>query len=84
MKNKWRMTANPDSCRTCNMCQLVCSLKQDSTFNPSKAFIKISNVIKSSGKLDVAIAFTDECDSCGLCAQYCAYSALAREKLEAI
>ena len=80
-KSKWQMIANPVECRVCYMCQLVCSLKQDKTFNPSKAYIKISSVIKPGGELDVGISFTDKCDSCGLCVKYCVYGALSREKL---
>ncbi len=81
MKNKWQMIAKPAECRVCYMCQLVCSLKQDRTFNPSKAYIEISSATKPSGELDVGISFTDECDNCGLCAKYCVYDALSREKL---
>ena len=80
-KSKWQMTANPAECRLCFTCQLVCSLKQDSTFNPSKAYIIISKFVRPNGKLDVEIFFTEECDNCGLCAKYCNYGALSREKL---
>ena len=78
---KWQMKANPSECRICNICQMVCSLKQDKTFNPNKSYIGISSNIKPSGELDVGIYFSDECDSCGLCAKYCVYGALSREKL---
>ena len=82
MKNKWQMRAKPDECRVCLMCQLVCSLKQKGIFNPSDAYIKISNVVKPDGGLDVGISFTDECDHCGLCARYCVYGALSRVKVK--
>ena len=81
-KNKWQMRAKPEECRVCLMCQLVCSLKQKGIFNPSDAYIKISNVVKSDGGLDVGISFTDECDYCGLCARYCVYGALSRVKVK--
>ena len=80
-QTKWQMTAEPAECRVCYMCQLVCSLKQDSTFNPSKAYVDISKVVEPSGALDIGISFTDKCDSCGLCAKYCVYGALSRGKL---
>ncbi len=81
MKNKWKMAANPAECRLCYTCQMVCSLKQDKTFNPSKAYIEISSVVKPSGELDIGVSFTDKCDNCGLCAKYCGYGALSREKV---
>ena len=80
MQNKWRMVAEQEKCQVCYMCQLVCSLKQDKTFNPSKAYIEISSTVKPSGELDVGVSFTDKCDSCGLCAKYCVYGAVSREK----
>ncbi len=83
MKMKWQMKANPMACRVCSICQMVCSVKQDQMINPAKAYIKISSIIKTSGELDVGISFTDQCDSCGLCANYCVYGALSREKLPA-
>ena len=81
---KWQMKADPSECRICYICQMVCSLKQDKTFNPARSFIDISSSIKPSGELDVAISFSEECDSCGLCAKYCVYGALSREKLSAV
>lgn len=81
MINKWQIMTNPSECRVCYICQLVCSLKQDGSFNPSKAHIEISGIVKPSGQLDVGISFTDQCDNCGLCAKYCAYGALSRGKL---
>ncbi len=71
------MIANPVEYRVCYICQLVCSLKQDRTFNPSKAHIEITSVVKPSVKLDVGIVFIDKCDSCGLFAKYCVYGALS-------
>ena len=83
MKKRWQMVADPKRCTLCYMCQLVCSLKQDKIFNPSQASIKISRVVKPSGELDVGVSFNDNCDSCGLCAKYCLYDALARKRLPA-
>ena len=74
------MVAAQSECQLCSMCQLICTLKHEKAFNPSKAFIKLSKVIKPSGELDVAISFTEECDNCGLCARYCFYGALSRVK----
>ena len=82
IKNKWQMRAKPEECRVCLMCQLVCSLKQKRIFNPSDAYIKISNVVRPDGGLDVGISFNEDCDHCGLCARYCVYGALSREKVK--
>ncbi len=72
------MVADQSECQLCSMCQLICTLKHEKAFNPSKAFIKLSKVIKPGGELDVGISFTEECDNCGLCAKYCFYGALSR------
>lgn len=84
MKNaRWRMNANPGECRVCYMCQLICSLKQEKVFNPERACIDVSSSLLPDGSRDITIAFGEKCDSCGLCAKYCTYGALQREKLEA-
>ena len=81
MQNKWQMRANPAECRLCYMCQLVCSLQKNNTFNPSKAYVKLSSVIRPGGELDIDVSFTDQCDNCGLCVKYCLSGALSRQKL---
>ena len=80
MKSKWRMTANPEDCQLCSMCQLICSLKHEKAFNPAKARVKVIQNIKPGGALDIAVSFTEDCDNCGLCARYCVYGALSRKK----
>jgi len=75
------MVAHPEECQLCSMCQLVCTLKLEKAFNPAKARIKVTPIIRPSGELDVSISFNDDCDSCGICAKYCFYGALTRQKL---
>jgi formate dehydrogenase beta subunit len=65
-------------CRSCYVCQLVCSLRLEGAFNTSKAFISILPVMKSDGDVDIRISFDDKCDSCGLCVRYCPFGALTR------
>ncbi|MEW6334531.1 MAG: FAD-dependent oxidoreductase [Thermodesulfobacteriota bacterium] len=65
-------------CRSCFVCQLVCSLKFEGAFNPSKAAITILPVMQGSGSAHVGISFEDKCDGCGLCVRYCPFGALMR------
>lgn len=65
-------------CRSCFVCQLVCSLKFEGVFNPSCAAITILPVMQSGGDADVRISFEDKCDGCGLCVRYCPFGALTR------
>ena len=59
----------PELCKGCLACQLGCSIFKEGQFNPSKARIRISLEPK-------AIEFTDDCDGCLLCVQYCVFGAL--------
>lgn len=68
-------------CRSCFICQLVCSLRFEGAFNPSKAAIGILPVMKSDGDVDIRISFDDTCDGCGLCVRYCPFGALTRGAL---
>jgi formate dehydrogenase beta subunit len=65
-------------CRSCYVCQLVCSLRFEGAFNTSKAAISILPVMKSDGDVEIRISFEDKCDSCGLCVRYCPFDALTR------
>jgi formate dehydrogenase beta subunit len=68
-------------CRSCFICQLVCSLRFEGAFNTSKAAISILPVMKSDGDVEIRISFEDKCDSCGLCVRYCPFGALTRGAL---
>lgn len=68
-------------CRSCFVCQLVCSLRFEGAFNTSKAAIKLLPVMKSEGNVDIRISFDDKCDGCGLCIRYCPFGALTRGTL---
>jgi len=65
-------------CRSCFVCQLVCSLRFEGAFNPSKAFISILPMMKSDGDVEIGISFDEQCDSCGLCVRYCPFGALTK------
>jgi ferredoxin len=68
-------------CRSCFICQLVCSLRFEGAFNPSKAAIGILPMMKPDGDIDIRISFDDKCDGCGLCVRYCPFGALTRGAL---
>ena len=70
--------ADTDICCGCITCQLICSFKANS-FNPLHAAIKIE---KFRGGAEYGIAFTSECDGCGLCVRYCPRETLTRGRKE--
>ena len=66
---KTNIRVNPQECKECLVCQLICSLTYTGAFNPEKARIKIEPLKE--------ISFTDDCvKGCILCARYCAFGAL--------
>ena len=70
--------ADTDICCGCITCELICSFKENS-FNPLMAAIKIDKI---RGGVEYEIAFTSECDSCGLCVRYCPRETLTRGRKE--
>lgn len=63
----------PEKCVVCLICQLRCSLRLTNSFNPARAAILINGATSGLG---AGITFTQECDSCGICARHCPYGAL--------
>jgi len=62
-----------DLCTGCGLCQLSCTHIKKRVFSFEGAFIEIPRV----GKLEsFAPQFTDDCDSCGFCLNYCGYEAI--------
>ncbi|MBA4423130.1 MAG: 4Fe-4S ferredoxin [Syntrophus sp. (in: bacteria)] len=72
------IVAEATKCRSCFVCQLVCSLRFEGAFNTSKAAINLLPVIKTDGEVEIRISFEDKCDGCGLCVRYCPFGALTR------
>ncbi len=72
------IVAEAAKCRSCYVCQLVCSLRLEGAFETSKAAIAIQPVMKPDGDTEIRISFEDKCDSCGLCVRYCPFGALTR------
>lgn len=64
-------------CTICMVCQMVCALKfTGDTFNLSEAAIRLRRTDQGTCEIE----FTEKCDDCGLCARYCSYDSLVREK----
>lgn len=77
-----KIIANAENCAGCLSCQLICSLTYQKEFNPARAYIQVEYLGRTGN--DNLIYFTDDCNECGLCAQYCNYDALiAKDKEKA-
>ena len=72
MKEKNKILVDATKCAQCLLCQLMCSFTYTKTFNISESRIAIDIARR-------AIDFSEECNSCGTCAHYCAYGALMIE-----
>lgn len=76
MASTGQMTARSENCTGCLMCQLACSFTKTSEFSPSKSFVSIERIDKSER---YEVGFTEDCDGCGVCTQYCYYDAIEGE-----
>ncbi len=63
-------------CCGCFICEMRCSLIHKDAFIPAESYIRVRRV--GTGETEYELSFTDQCDSCGVCARYCPYGALAR------
>ena len=61
-------------CVGCGLCMMACSWIKAKQFNPLKAFVDIQRDIEREGDWDAQ--FTESCDACGFCAQWCHYDAI--------
>jgi predicted molibdopterin-dependent oxidoreductase YjgC len=75
---KYQLSTFPEKCAGCLRCQLACSEVYTRAFNPSAARIRV----EISGA-DCTMAFSEECNQCGICADHCFYEALVKKPLEA-
>ncbi|MFQ5829069.1 MAG: 4Fe-4S binding protein [Candidatus Methylomirabilia bacterium] len=65
---------HPEQCTGCLICELRCSLRFVKAFNSSRSAIQVRRLV--GGDHEFAVAFTDLCDNCGICARFCPYEAL--------
>ncbi len=79
-KSVFQILTHPESCVLCTVCQLRCSDRLTKAFNPHASAITIH---PRKGQIGAEIAFTPECDSCGICARHCPYGALELQRKEA-
>jgi len=70
---KYQITTAVENCSGCLRCQLGCSFANTRTFKPVAANIRVELT-----KGDCTIFFTDNCLSCGVCADNCFYDALTK------
>ena len=71
------MKVDGSQCTVCMVCQMVCALKfTGNTFNPSESAIQLKRTDQGTCEIE----FAEKCDDCGLCARYCSYGSLIREK----
>lgn len=68
------ITIDVENCTGCLSCVMRCSLRFEDTFGPTGAKLKVIPLVGGINE----ITFTDECDTCGICARYCPHSALYR------
>jgi ferredoxin len=73
MSTSTKMKAFSEKCTGCLMCQLACSFVKTQAFSPANSFITVERVDKSE---TYDVGFTEDCDACGVCAQYCYYDAI--------
>lgn len=66
------ITVHNEKCVGCLRCELVCSQFYFEKYNPLKAWI----TIMPTASYEFQIDFTEDCTSCGLCAENCAFGAL--------
>lgn len=69
-------------CVGCSTCAFWCSFSSNKTFNPANGKIKIVSPERGSTFAQPEIVFAEDCDTCGICVNYCAYGALAKGKLD--
>lgn len=78
-KSSYLICADASKCAGCMTCMLRCSFRLDKTFNLSIARIQVKRLVDHANEFE--ITFTEECDACGICARYCPYGALIRQKI---
>jgi len=72
------IVAHPRECTGCLICELRCSLRFVKEFNASRSAIHVRRLVGTEHEF--ALAFTDLCDDCGICARFCPYGALEFSK----
>ncbi len=74
---KYLIASDSMACTGCMRCGLACSELYEKAFNPLLARIQI--VVEGE---DASIAFTEDCNQCGICVDQCFYGALSKTEKE--
>lgn len=69
---------NLEKCVGCLSCVLRCSFRRVKAFSPTKSDIEVRRA--AGGEPELKISFTENCDDCGICARFCLYGALTKQK----
>lgn len=75
---KYRIEYDQARCSGCRRCQLVCSDAYEKCSRPSAARIRIVTEEEPYRAI-----LSGDCNGCGLCADDCAFGALAKTEVEA-
>lgn len=65
---------DPEKCTGCFTCVMRCAFRHGKTFAPSWSKVGVIALSETTNE----ILFSDQCDSCGICARYCPHDALYR------
>jgi ferredoxin len=65
----------PDLCTGCGLCMLSCTHVKKREFSFAGAYIKIE---RDATLESFVPEFTEDCDSCGVCINYCGYEAIRK------
>jgi crotonobetainyl-CoA:carnitine CoA-transferase CaiB-like acyl-CoA transferase len=66
-------------CVGCYLCQMACSFTKHKEFNRDRSYVAVRRVGPWEDEWEVQ--FTDDCDACGYCANFCEYDALSLRRL---
>lgn len=77
MTHRYQMSALPQRCTGCLLCQLACTQVKTATYGLSQALVAVTR-IGFEERYDVR--FGPDCDACGFCVNYCAYDAIGRTR----
>ncbi len=73
---KKALTINPEECRGCRICELICSFTKEREFNPKKSCIRI---LRNEWKASYTPVVCLQCSTL-ICATVCPAQAIKREK----
>ncbi|MFN8626121.1 MAG: 4Fe-4S dicluster domain-containing protein [Candidatus Binatia bacterium] len=67
-------------CVGCQYCELACSFVKFEVYDRSRSYIVVSRHHESKVPETYKVVFTADCDSCGVCLEYCYFGAIVNLK----